>query len=51
MKEDILDRVRIATPCSVSWESMNGNEKRAFAASVSSRSMTSQPSRVVKLFP
>jgi hypothetical protein len=32
MKEDILDRVRIATPCSVSWESMNGNEKARFCS-------------------
>ncbi|MCU1265586.1 MAG: hypothetical protein JWM21_1904 [Acidobacteria bacterium] len=32
MKEDILDRVRIATPCSVSWESMNGNEQARYCS-------------------
>jgi hypothetical protein len=32
MKEDILDRIRIATPCSVSWESMNGNEQARFCS-------------------
>jgi hypothetical protein len=32
MKEDILDRVRIATPCSANWESMNGNEKARFCS-------------------
>ena len=32
MKEDVLDRVRIASPCSVSWESMNGNEQARFCS-------------------
>jgi Carboxypeptidase regulatory-like domain len=32
MAEDFLDRLRIATPCSASWEGMSGNDRRRFCA-------------------
>lgn len=30
MKEDFLDRVRIASPCNMSWESMSGSDRARF---------------------
>lgn len=32
MKEDLLDRIRIASPCHVSWESMTGTERARFCS-------------------
>src|SRR6266550_6849043 len=32
MKEDLLDRIRIASPCNVSWESMSGTERARFCS-------------------
>jgi len=32
MKEDLLDRIRIASPCQVSWESMTGSERARFCS-------------------
>jgi hypothetical protein len=32
MKEDLLDRIRIASPCNVSWESMTGSERARFCS-------------------
>src|SRR5262245_50926142 len=30
MNEKVLDRIRVASPCSVSWESMSGTERARF---------------------
>lgn len=32
MKEDFLDKVRIASPCNVSWESMSGSARARFCS-------------------
>ena len=32
MKEDLLDRIRIAAPCHVSWESMSGTDRARFCS-------------------
>ena len=35
MKEDLLDRIRIASPCAASWESMSGSQRARFCSQCS----------------